>query len=134
MVDVERNIMESENRAVLYLDLLGFAALTEENPHYFMSEPVQRSSWPTWPTNLAVSRLSMFHQVLEFHISGERPNHAMVFSDCAFAVFYTPCACADFATVLMREFLDVKVPVRMGLGYGTFRAIGANRDCRSAAD
>jgi hypothetical protein len=124
MADVERNVLESENRCVLYLDLLGFAALTEANPHYFMSEPAP--SWQTWPTNPAVYRLSVFHQVLESNISSEQPNYAMVFSDCAFVVFYTPTACAEFAISLMQGFLRVKVPVRMGLGYGTFRAIGAN--------
>ena len=124
MAHVERDVFESDKRAVVYLDLLGFAALVEANPQYFATEPVDRPSWQTWPTNAAAQRLSLFHQVLESNISSEQPNHAMVFSDCGFGVFYTPTACADFAIALMQDFLRVKVPVRMGLGFGTFRAMG----------
>jgi hypothetical protein len=124
MAHVERDVFESDKRAVVYLDLLGFAALVEANPQYFVAEPDDRPSWQTWPTNAAAQRLSLFHQVLESNISSEQPNHAMVFSDCGFGVFYTPTACADFAIALMQDFLQVKVPVRMGLGFGTFRAMG----------
>src|SRR5438552_1543285 len=73
---------------------------------------------------MAAERLLQFHQVLELNIATEQPNHSMVFSDCAFGVFYPSTACADFAVTLMQDFLRVQVPVRMGLGFGTFRAIG----------
>ena len=116
--------MESQNRAVVYLDLLGFAALIEANPLHFVTEPVDNPNWQTSPANPAAQRLTLFHNVLESSISSEQPNHAMVFSDCAFGIFYTPTACADFAVALMRGFLQAKVPVRMGLSFGTFRSIG----------
>lgn len=118
---------------MVYLDLLGFAALVEANPEHFMTEPVDRPSWRTWHTNPAAYRLSLFHQVLESNISSEQPNHAMVFSDCAFGIFYTPTACAGFAVALMQDFLRVKVPVRMGLGFGTFRAMGTTSELRDRA-
>jgi hypothetical protein len=130
MALVEGNVFESQNRAVVYLDLLGFAALVEANPEHFMTEPADRPTWRTWPTNPAAYRLSLFHQVLESKISSERPNHAMVFSDCAFGIFYTTTACVDFAVALMADFLRVKVPVRMGLGFGTFRAMGTTSELR----
>jgi len=126
---MESKVFESQNRAVVYLDLLGFAAMVEANPEHFMTEPVDRPS-QTWPTNPAALRLSLFHQVLESNISSEQPNYAMVFSDCAFGVFYTPAACADFAVALMQNFLRVKIPVRMGLGFGTFRAMGTTTELR----
>src|SRR5579859_5677221 len=119
MALVESHIFESQNRAVVYLDLLGFASLVEANPEHFMTEPADRPSSQTWPANPAAYLLSLFHQILESKISAEQPNHAMVFSDCAFGIFYTPTACADFAVALMRDFLQAKVPVRMGLGFGT---------------
>ena len=133
MGDVESNVFESENRAVVYLDLLGFAALVEANPRYFVTDPVDRATSACWPTNLAARRLSLFNQVLESNISSEQPNHAMVFSDCAFGVFYTPTACADFAVTLMQGFLRAKVPVRMGLGFGTFRTLGTTSTFRDAS-
>lgn len=121
---MEQNVFESRNRAVLYLDLLGFAALVEANPEYSGSELLDICSVVTPANNPAAQRLSMFHQVLDSNISSGKPNHAMVFSDCAFAVFYTLTACAEFAVSLMQGFLQVKVPVRMGLGFGTFRSVG----------
>ena len=74
--------------------------------------------------NAAAQWLTLFHRVLESNIASEQPNHATVFSDCGFGAFYTPKACADFAIALMQDFLRFKVPVRMGLGFGTFSAIG----------
>lgn len=121
---VERDVFESDKRAVVYLDLLGFAALVEANPQYFATEPFDHPSLRTGPPNAAAQRLTLFHQVLESNIAAEQPNHATVFSDCGFGVFYTPRACAEFAVALMQDFLRVKVPVRMGLGFGTFSALG----------
>ena len=122
--------MESQNRAVVYLDLLGFAALIEASPLHSITEPFDNPQRQTWPTNRAAERLQRFHDVLESRISLEQPNHAMVFSDCAFGVFYTPTACADFAVSLMRGFLQAKVPVRMGLGFGTFSSLGTTSAIR----
>ena len=133
MALVESNVFESQNRAVVYLDLLGFASLVEANPEHFMAEPVDRPISQTWAMNPAEYRLSLFHQVLQSKISSEQPNHAMVFSDCAFGIFYTPTACADFAVALMRDFLQAKVPVRMGLGFGTFRAMGTTSEFHDAS-
>jgi hypothetical protein len=39
MASMEENVMESHYRAVVYLDLLGFAALVEESPRHFMTTP-----------------------------------------------------------------------------------------------
>ena len=126
MAGMERNVFESENRAVVYLDLLGFAALVEASPKHFMTKPSDIVSSQTWPSNPAAERLAAFHEIIDSKISAEQPNHAMVFSDCAFGVFYTPTACADFAAVLMQDFLRAQVPVRMGLGFGTFHAGGTS--------
>lgn len=130
MAHMESNVFESQNRAVIYLDLLGFAALVEANPEHFMTELVDGPSRQSSPTNAAAYRLSLFHRVLESHISSEQPNYAVVFSDCAFGAFYTLAACADFAVALMGDFLRVKIPVRMGLAFGTFRTMGTTSELR----
>ena len=110
---MEQNVFESPNRAVVYLDLLGFAALVEESSRYFMTAPGQIVVSLTSPRNEAAERLAAFHRIVDSRISAEQPNHAMVFSDCAFGVFYTPTACADFAALLMQDFLREQIPVRM---------------------
>jgi hypothetical protein len=124
MTCMEENVFESHNRAVVYLDLLGFAALVEASPRHFMTAPSQIANSPTWPRNEAAERLAVFHRILDSRISAEQPNHAMVFSDCAFLVFYTTPACADFAAILMQDFLRACIPVRMGVGFGTFHSDG----------
>lgn len=121
---MEQNVFESPNRAVVYLDLLGFAELVEESSRHFMTAPGQIVYSLTSPRNQAAERLAAFHRIVDSRISAEQPNHAMVFSDCAFGVFYTPTACADFAVSLMQDFLRAQIPARMGLGYGTFNADG----------
>lgn len=121
---MEERVIESHNRAVVYLDLLGFAALVEESPRHFMTAPRQLADSSTWPRNEAAEDLAVFHRIVDSRISVEQPNHAMVFSDCAFGVFYTTPACADFGVSLMQDFLRAQVPVRMGVGYGTFHAGG----------
>ena len=121
---MEENVFESPNRAVVYIDLLGFAALVEESPRPFLTAPRQYAESPTWPRNEAAERLAAFHLIVDSRISAEQPNHAMVFSDCAFGVFYTTPACADFSISLMQDFLRAHIPVRMGVGYGTFHAGG----------
>ena len=90
-----------------------------------MPEPINRSDGHPAPSD-AEQRFLLFQQVLDSKVSSEQPNYALVFSDCAFGVFYTPSACANFAVALMRGFLDVRVPVRMGLGFGTFHSMGTN--------
>lgn len=126
MAPMERDVFESDKRAVVYLDLLGFAALVEGNPRFFAVELPFRPNSEGSQTDIAAGRLALFHQVLESNIATEQPNHAMLFSDCAFGVFYTPKACAGFAINLMHDFLRVKVPVRMGLGFGTFCAMSTS--------
>jgi hypothetical protein len=44
----------------------------------------------------------------------------MLFSDCAFLEFGNPIMMARMAPKLMRDFILNKVPVRMGIGKGTF--------------
>jgi len=45
---------------------------------------------------------------------------AMLFSDCAFLEFGNSIRTALVATALIRDFVKARVPVRMGIGRGTF--------------
>jgi hypothetical protein len=108
MADVERDVIESENGAIAYLDLLGFAAVVEAYPTYSVAEPADHPSLQNWPSSLALQRLSLFNHVLESNISSEQPNHAMEFSDCAFwGLLYAhgvwELCCCPHATVSGRK-------------------------------
>jgi hypothetical protein len=123
---VEEYVVESLHRAVLYIDLLGFAALVESRGEQFVFDGGVRFGSIAPACDPVTNRLSLFHKVLECKIAAEQPNYAMVFSDCSFTAFYTTAACARFAAALMREFLIARVPVRMGLGFGTFQSGGTS--------
>lgn len=53
---------------------------------------------------------------------------AMLFSDCAFLNPGGSLRAALIATDLMREFIKAGVPVRMGIGKGTFYPFGYSTD------
>jgi hypothetical protein len=55
-------------------------------------------------------------------LDGLAPSHLMLFSDCAFLVYDSPLQAAMSSTELMRRFLTMTVPVRMGLALGTWHA------------
>jgi hypothetical protein len=57
--------MESQNRAVVYLDLLGFAALVEANPLHFASGLVDKPHRQTWP-NIMKERQALCSWVRRF--------------------------------------------------------------------
>jgi hypothetical protein len=52
----------------------------------------------------------------------------MVFSDCAFIVTETALLTALTAVELMRSFMLRQVPVRMGMGYGTYNPVRFTSD------
>ena len=45
MAGMEQNVFESQNRAVVYLDLLGFAALVEANPEQLATDAIDTAKW-----------------------------------------------------------------------------------------
>jgi hypothetical protein len=69
------------------------------------------------------NRINRFNNVLDRCVFEETLHggiQAMLFSDCAFLVFETSLRAAVVAAGLMRDFIKRAVPVRMGLGKGTF--------------
>jgi hypothetical protein len=114
---------EDIERTLLFVDMLGAAALTEKFPTRLVdSGPDEAGFHHTWTTD-APNQFNRFARVLdvvvqEFQIYG--PVRAMLFSDCAFLEFGGPVLMAMTATKLMKDFILSKVPVRMGVGKGTF--------------
>jgi hypothetical protein len=68
-------------------------------------------------------RINRFNTVLDqcvFEESNYGGIQAMLFSDCAFLVFDNSVRAVHVARNLMRQFIKRGVPVRMGIGKGTF--------------
>ena len=68
-------------------------------------------------------RFVRFSNVLDRHVFEEGLSagvQAMLFSDCGFLVYENSLRAALAAASLMRSFIEKGVPVRMGLGKGTF--------------
>jgi len=114
---------EDIEQTLLFVDMLGAAALTEKFPKRLAdSGPDEAGFYHTWSTD-APNQFNRFTRVLDIAIQEcqrYHPVRAMLFSDCAFLEVGNPVLMAMTAPKLMREFILSKVPVRMGIGKGTF--------------
>jgi hypothetical protein len=111
-----------EPRCVLFVDVLGFSALTEEHPDDiewdFGSAEISAA---TSPTSRQIGGFQhALNTLAEAVGDASSPSHVMAFSDCAFLVYNNPLQAALSATRLMQYFFRVHVPVRMGLAHGTW--------------
>lgn len=125
---------ESLDRLVVFADMLGFAALTEANP----IEPRMLHAHSRLPqTNEALDEMlshrnpltdafSRFHNSLKWEIRRAEMAHALTaitFSDSIFVATEYLFQAIAFACKLTRSLLWQKVPVRMGIGFGSFAAV-----------
>jgi hypothetical protein len=120
---------ESDPRTVLFFDLLGFAALTEAGwnvaePQLFDTRPIADD---------AATTFKRFHLALDDALAAHgrmSPAKAMIFSDCGFIVKAEDESTGTlwFAADLMRRFLLARVPVRMGIGFGSFDGLRFSSD------
>ena len=129
----------------VFVDILGFAQLVEGNEwsldlldsFYSSSKSLDDIRAERIPSNHRPSTdpldavFSAFHRTLEINIDRSlRASHlsAIVFSDSAFVAFEHPEIAFDFAQTVMRDVLSVEVPVRMGIGAGSFKALRFKTD------
>ena len=112
----------AEPRCVLFVDMLGFSALTEQHPdHIEWDFGSQEISAATSPTDKQIGGFQhALNTLAEAVGDASSPSHVMAFSDCAFLVYDNPLQAALSASRLMRYFFRVQVPVRMGLAHGTW--------------
>jgi hypothetical protein len=88
--------------------------LRESSPDFDLSQ-----------TSDMANQANRFSSVLEQMLNRERQNsrvRGMIFSDCAFIDLGTPYQTASIASELMRILIHARLPVRMGIGRGTFYA------------
>jgi hypothetical protein len=127
------------DRVVVFVDILGFASLTENNPidvHMLNahSRPFSYGNIGeilSRPRNPLTDAFSHFHNSLKWEIISAEMKHpltAVTFSDSVFVATNYLFEAATFAVNLMRSMLSSKVPVRMGIALGSFAALRFRSD------
>jgi hypothetical protein len=132
--------MTTDNKVVLFADILGFAALTESYPiDTNLIEAHDRLFSPslTLDTILKLSRNRLTHTFSGFHSSLRtvlsfasmcHPLTAITFSDSVFIATTHAYEAVNIAINLLHALLPQKIPMRMGIAYGTFAALRFRSD------
>ncbi len=123
---------------MLFVDLLGFAKLTEENP--LDLEAIKQSQIPLSgmiDQLLAANRnpltrvFTSFHHTLKSAIELAQMKHnltAITFSDSAFIATTNLFECVSVATYILQALLRARVPARAAIAYGSFSAVRFRSD------
>lgn len=131
---------ESENKVVLFADMLGFASLTESHPldadrlraHNRLISYIER--YLGAPKNPLVDSFSRFHSAVASATSIANMRHpltAITFSDSAFVATTYLHEAVSIAADLIRSVTSSGVPVRAGIAYGSFAALRFKSDITS---
>lgn len=132
----------NEQATVVYADILGFSNLVMSLPgaiglldgFYYSSMSLAhlRESFAQEPIPDPLTRtFAAFHRTLDIRISelvNCDPVQSVVFSDSAFVVFRDLNTAICFAQDFMRDLISFRVPIRMGIGRGTFRGLRLTTD------
>ena len=125
----------------VYADILGFTQLVTS--HNALIERLDGFSYSESSVAELRKRLveehedpltvtfAAFHRTLDLQLNelvNVHPLQSIVFSDSAFVAFRDNSTALDFAERWMRTLLSFRVPVRMGLGTGSFRALRLTTD------
>ena len=131
-----------EQATVVYADILGFSRLVMSmegaigllDGFYYsaMSLAQLKQSFAEEPVPDPLTRtFAAFHRALDIRISelvNADPLQSIVFSDSAFVVFRDLNTALYFAQSFMRDLISFRVPVRMGIGRGSFRGLRLTTD------
>lgn len=130
--------MAADLKTVVFVDMLGFAALTENHPldvdrlklldgpiladlmgHIKASEDPLAAAFHAFHSQVraAIGHAEMKHRVT-----------SISFSDSAFIATDQLFQATDIASRIMLRLLQYRVPVRIGIGYGTFAALRFSSD------
>ena len=140
--DMGSDAMTTDNKVVLFVDVLGFAALTESYPldvdrcmvgdrplDYQFSEIFSEAFKS--PRNELAHTFSGFHHSLRSILYYARMWHhltAITFSDSVFVATTHAYEAVNIVIDLLQTLMPQKIPVRMGIAYGTFAAIRFRSD------
>jgi len=134
----------TENKAVLFADLLGFASLTEtndleldriKNAEHPLSLDIDK--WLTSPPDNALTKtFTGFHYSLRWGIQIAQMRHpltAITFSDSAFIATTYLFQAVNIAVHLMQSLLPQRIPLRVGIAHGSFSAVRFRSDITADA-
>jgi class 3 adenylate cyclase len=128
------------DRAVVFVDVLGFAALTEKHeidPDVYreLQRPgaieFLRASLETMEASPLSEQFIRFHLLVEECVHECRlveDSAVVIFSDCAFFATERVWYAIEFAAKVVQAALDNRVPVRIGIAYGGFVVVRAKSD------
>jgi len=146
----------ADTRAVLFADVLGFASLTEQ--YALELDRIQQADRPLWNlqktlgspstnspwniediekalgslrTNPLTHAFSGFHQSLKLIIDFAQmrcPLTAITFSDSAFIATTYLFDAVKIAVDLVQSLLHKRIPMRVGIAYGSFSAVRFRSD------
>jgi hypothetical protein len=123
-------VFASTNHYVVFGDLLGFADLVESSPTPSPDDidaqqrggVKQLAAVLAWENPLA-GTFGRFHRELQDAINQTEwgtPLRAIIFSDSFFLASSTPNGALDFCERFARTCLCAMLPIRLGVGYGSF--------------
>lgn len=128
-----------DNKVVMFADMLGFASLTEAHP--INLDHIKAFDMPgslggvdkilASRNNPLTHVFTMFHYLLQGALDLAKMRHpltAITFSDSAFIATAHLFEAANVAVSLLQYLLPARVPVRIGIAYGTFEAIRFRSD------
>ncbi len=122
---------EDAEHTLIFVDMLGFADLTIKNPRRLVHDGPDEHGYTGTSTSPLQTQFNRFQRILGFCISKQRLDggvQAMLYSDCAYVDAGNSVRSAPIATELVQNLLRERVPVRMGIGRGTFYAFGFSID------
>jgi hypothetical protein len=127
-----------DNKVVLFVDMLGFAELTEAYPlDIHLMQAYERPFSLSMDTllglqdNLLAKAFTSFHYSLKATTDLAKMRHpltAITFSDSAFIATTHLFEAANVAESLLQALLRQHVPVRIGIAHGSFAAIRFRSD------
>lgn len=135
--------MTMQNKFAIFVDILGFASLTEQFPLDKDTLSFQEKLGHPTTTYELFDRISKnklsevfstFHYIISSQISLSRFRNvitSIVFSDSAFIVVDSIAEALHISASIMHSTLQSKIPVRIGIGAGTFIALRFKSDIGS---
>jgi hypothetical protein len=128
------------NTNVLFVDMLGFADLLEdEGSDVDDLDPIYKGSSAHGPSpapNFLKHRFINFHRCLNTareQLQRERTGTVIIFSDSAFFQVDSPTHILSVARRLMFDLISNTVPARMGIAYGSFKSLRYMNDMSTQA-
>lgn len=136
--DAQTQTVGSENKVVLFLDLLGFASLTEQN--VLELDRIKIADRPlSWNLEMMLGSqenpltraFTGFHRSLKSAIDLAQLKHpltAITFSDSAFIATSCLFQAVDIAIYLIPWLMQQRIPARAGIAYGSFAEVRFRSD------